>query len=120
MNFAKVGSSDGPMKKAYDISYNMESGSYVRDWIMETHTCYRKEEMIFYNSKGEITKNKLAISFDILSYVKNLVGTLQRVYSFLYQPSYYPEQLHYRNLHMIVQRKRLHMIQNTIGAYPVM
>ena len=37
--------------------------------------------MIFYE---ENSKNKLALSFD--TYVKNLAGTLQRVYSFLNIP----------------------------------
>ena len=82
VNFAKVGSADGPMKKAYNVFPT--TWRVDRDWIIETQTCYCEEEMIFYNQSEENTKNKLAISFD--TYVKNLAGTLQRVYSFLNIP----------------------------------
>ena len=40
--------------------------SIVRDWIIETQTCYCEEEMIFYNQSEENAKSKLAISFDYL------------------------------------------------------
>ena len=40
--------------------------------------------MLFYNQSGENTRNKLAISFT--SYVNNLTGTLQHIYSFLNIP----------------------------------
>ena len=76
VNFVKVGSADGPMNKAYNV-FPM-TWRVARDWIIETQICYCEEEMIFYNQSA---KNKLVISFD--SYVKNLAGTLQRVYSFL-------------------------------------
>ena len=82
VNFAKVGSADGPMKVAYDVFPN--TWRVVREWIMESQSCYCEEEMIFYHQSEENCKNKLAISFD--TYVKNLAGTLQRVYSFLNIP----------------------------------
>ena len=70
------------MKKAYNVFPT--TWRVDRDWIIETQACYCEEEMIFYNQSEENTKNKLAISFD--TYVKNLAGTLQRVYSFLNIP----------------------------------
>ena len=80
INFIKVVSADGPMKASiFPVTWRV-----VRDWVIETQTCYCKEEMIFYDQSEENTKNKLAISFD--TYVKNLAGTLQRVYSFLNIP----------------------------------
>ena len=78
VNFAKVGSADGPMQKAYNV-FPM-TWRVARDWIIETQICYCEEEMIFYNQ----SENKLAISFD--TYVKNLAGTLQCVYLFLKIP----------------------------------
>ena len=83
VNFVKVASADGPMKKAYNLF--PVTWRVARDWIIESQLCHCKEEMIFYDqSEEENTKNKLAISFN--TYVKNLAGTLQRVYSFLNIP----------------------------------
>ena len=79
VNFVKVGSADGLMKRAYNV-FPM-TWRVARDWVIETQICYCEEEMIFYDQSA---KNKLVISFD--SYVKNLAGTLQRVYSFLNIP----------------------------------
>ena len=56
----------------------------ARDWTVETAISYCEEEMLFYNQSEENTKNKLAISFT--SYVNNLTGTLQNIYSFLNIP----------------------------------
>ena len=79
-NFLKVVSAKGPMKASiFPVTWRV-----VRDWVIETQTCCCKEEMIFYDQSEENTKNKLAISFD--TYVKNLAGTLQRIYSFLNIP----------------------------------
>ena len=80
VNFVKVLSVDGPMKASvFPVTWRV-----VRDWIIETQTCYCEEEMIFYDQSEENTKNKLAISFD--TYVNNLAGTFQHVYSFLNIP----------------------------------
>ena len=76
INFIKVFSVDGPTSRVFPMTWRV-----ARDWVIESQTCYCEEEMIFYNQSEENAKNKLAISFD--SYVKNLAGTLQRVYSFL-------------------------------------
>ena len=56
----------------------------LRDWSVETQVCYCEEEMLFYNQSEENTRIKLAISFT--SYVNNLTGTLQLIYSFLNIP----------------------------------
>ena len=103
--FYKVFSVDGPTSKGLNV-FPM-TWKVARDWVIESQICYCEEVMNFYNQSEENTRSKLGISFD-------KVGTLQRVYS--YQLSYYLKQLHYKNLHMIVQRERLHMIKNTIGA----
>ena len=52
--------------------------------MTETQICYGEEEMLFYNQSEENTRNKLAISFT--SYVSNLAGTFQQIYSFLNIP----------------------------------
>ena len=79
-NFVKVVSADGPMKASiFPVTWRV-----VRNWVIETQTCYCEEEIIFYNQSEENTKNKLAISFD--TYVNNLADTLQHVYSFLNIP----------------------------------
>ena len=82
INFVKVVSADGPLKKQFGLF--PITWKVVRDFMVESQIHYCKEEMIFYNQSEENTKNKLAISFNI--YVKNLAGTLQRVYSFLNIP----------------------------------
>ena len=77
VNFVKVVSTDGPTKTyLFPVIWRV-----ARNWVMETQVCYCEEEMNFYN---QFEENKLAISFD--TYVKNLAGTLQRVYSFLNIP----------------------------------
>jgi len=58
----------------------------VRDWSVVTQLCYCEEEILFYNQSEENTINKLAISFTCTSYVNNLTGTLQHIYSFLNIP----------------------------------
>ena len=52
----------------------------VRDYAV-SQASHCNDLMIFYN---ENTKNKLVMSFD--TYVNNLAGTLQQVYSFLNIP----------------------------------
>jgi len=82
MNFAKVSSADGPAHQMGGLS--PISWRVVRDWTIETQLCYCEEEMLFYNKSEENTRNRLAISFT--SYVNNLTGTLQHIYSFLNIP----------------------------------
>jgi len=82
MNFFKVFCADGPNARGNGL-FPM-TWRVVRDWTIESQTCYCEEEMIFYNQAEEKVKNKLAISFN--GYVKNLAGTLQHIYSFLNTP----------------------------------
>ena len=79
INFVKVVSADGPMRRSLNIF--PATWRSTRDCILGTQLFFCEEEMIFYE---ENSKNKLALSFD--TYVKNLAGTLQRVYSFLNIP----------------------------------
>ena len=79
INFVKVVSADGPMQRSLNLI--PVTWRLARDCIFETQLFFCKEEMIFYEEK---CKNKLAISFD--SYVKNLAGTLQHIYSFFNIP----------------------------------
>ena len=76
MNFLKVVSAEGSLKRQFGLF--PATWRVVRDFIIESQIHYCEEEMIFYDQSA---KNKLAISFN--TYVKNLAGTLQRVYSFL-------------------------------------
>ena len=79
INFLKLVSVEGVGKKRlglFPVTWKI-----VRDYAIEVQACYCNEQIIFYN---ENTKNKLAISFD--TYVNNLAGTLQQVYSFLNIP----------------------------------
>ena len=79
LNFLKLSSDDGPPYKVhgfFPITWRV-----VRDYIVETQICYCEEEMLFYNQSEESKNNKLALSF--ASYVNNLPGTLQHIYSFL-------------------------------------
>ena len=83
VNFLKVISVDGPPKR--QLGLFPATWRVIRDFVIESQICYCEEEMIFYNqSEEENAKNKLAISFN--TYVKNLAGTLQRVYLFLNIP----------------------------------
>ena len=79
INFVKVVSAEGPLKRQSGLF--PATWRVVRDFIIESQIHYCEEEMIFYDQSA---KNKLAISFN--TYVKNLAGTLQRVYSFLNIP----------------------------------
>ena len=82
INSMKLVSVDGPFKKRlglFPISWRV-----ARDWMVEAQICYCEDEIIFFNQSEDNTKNKLAISFD--TYVNNLAGTLQQVYSFLNIP----------------------------------
>ena len=79
VNYLNVLSADGPSQRQlglFPITWNV-----IRDFVIESQVCYCEEEMIFYKEKA---KNKLAISFD--TYVNNLAGTLQCIYSFLNIP----------------------------------
>ena len=80
--FLRVATVEGPIRKKFGLF--PPPLRVVRDCVIETQTCYCEEEMIFYNQSKENVKNRLAISFN--TYVKNLVGTLQRVYLFLNIP----------------------------------
>ena len=82
INSMKVVSIDGPLKKRLGL-FPMP-WRVVRDWTTESQICYCEDEIIFFNQSKDNTKNKLAISFD--TYVNNLAGTLQQVYSFLNIP----------------------------------
>ena len=79
VNFFKVVSVDGPMRRYHGL-FPM-TWKVIRDFVIELQIFYCKDEMIFYNQSD---KNKLAISFDF--YVKDLASTIQRVYSFLNIP----------------------------------
>ena len=79
INFVKVMSADGPMRRYLNI-FPM-TWRVARDLVIETQIYYCEDEMIFYE---ENAKNKLAISFD--TYIKDLAGTLQCVCSFLNIP----------------------------------
>ena len=81
-NFLKIVSADGPVR--WDLNVFPMTWRVARDWVIESQICYCEDEMIFYNQSEENTKNKLAISFD--TYVNNLTGTLQCIYSFLNVP----------------------------------
>ena len=78
INFAKI---DGPLQRSFNLF--PKTWRVARDWVIETQICYCEEEMVFYNHDQcvENSRNKLTIPFD--TYVKNLAGTLQHVYSFL-------------------------------------
>ena len=82
INFVKVVSADGPLQRSLNIF--PVTWRLTRDCILGVQLNYFGEEMIFYDQSEENCKNKLAISFD--TYVKNLAGTLQRVYSLLNIP----------------------------------
>ena len=82
INFVKVVSVDGPLRRSlnlFPITWRL-----TRDCILGVQLGYFEEEMTFYDQSAENCTNKLAISFD--TYVKNLAGTLQCVYSFLNIP----------------------------------
>ena len=82
LNYMKLVSVDGRLKKRlglFPIPWRV-----LRDWVIESQICYCEDEIIFFNQSEDNTKNKLAISFD--TYVNNLAGTLQQVYSFLNIP----------------------------------
>ena len=79
MNFFKIGTVYGPSCKMLGLF--PATWRVVRNWSVETQLCYCEEEMLFYNQRKDNTRNKLAISFT--SYVNNLAGTLQHIYSFL-------------------------------------
>jgi len=82
INFCKVVRADGPSHRVlglFPITWRI-----ARDWVVETQISYGEEEMLFHNQSEENTRNKLAISFT--SYVDNLTGTLQHIYSFLNIP----------------------------------
>ena len=82
INFVKVISADGPMRRHYGLT--PITWRVIREFIIESQIYYCGDEMIFYNQSETNTKNKLAISF--ATYVKDLAGTIQRVYSFLNIP----------------------------------
>ena len=79
INFLKLVSVEGALKKRLGLFPVI--WKTLRDYVTEVQACFCNEQMIFYN---ENTKNKLAISFN--TYVNNLAGTLQQVYSFLNIP----------------------------------
>ena len=79
INFLKLVSVEGALKKCLGLFPVI--WKTLRDYTIELQACYCNEQMIFYNDN---TKNKLAVSFD--TYVNNLAGTLQQVYSFLNIP----------------------------------
>ena len=82
VNFVKVVSSVGPMKRRFGLF--PITWRVVRDYNIESQICYCEDEMTFYNHSEGNAKNKLVVSFD--TYVKNLAATLQCVYSFLNIP----------------------------------
>ena len=82
VNFIKVVSSVGPMKRQFGLF--PITWRVARDYVVESQICYCEDEMMFYNQSEENAKNKLVVSFDM--YVKNLAATLQCVYSFLNIP----------------------------------
>ena len=82
MDFVRVITVDGSVHRRFGLF--PPPWRVVHDCVIEPQTCYCEDEMIFYNQSEEKVKNKLAIPFN--TYVKNLVGTLQRVYSFLNIP----------------------------------
>ena len=82
MNLIKVSSAQSPSFSVFGLF--PVTWRVIRDWTVETQICYCEEEMLFYNQSEENTRNKLAISFT--SYVNNLTGTFQRIYSFLNIP----------------------------------
>ena len=79
MNYVKIVSSVGPMKRRFGLF--PITWRVVCDFVIESQICYCENEMMFYNQSKENTKNKFAVSFDM--YVKNLAATLQCIYSFL-------------------------------------
>ena len=82
INFLKLLSVDGPLTKRlilFPIPWKL-----ARDYVIEVQTYYCEDEIAFFDQSEDNTKNKLAISFD--TYVNNLAGTLQQVYSFLNIP----------------------------------
>ena len=82
INFMKLMSVDGPLTKR--LSLFPIPWRVLRDSVLEVQIYCCEDEMIFYDQSEDKTKNKLAISFD--TYVNNLAGTLQQVYSFLNIP----------------------------------
>jgi len=82
MNLIKVYDVDCAPNRVYGLF--PISWRVIRDWTIDTQICYCEEEMLFYNQSEGNTRNKLAISF--ASYVNNLTGTLQHIYSFLNIP----------------------------------
>ena len=82
VNFVRVISVNGPLKRQYGLSPII--WRVIRDFNIETLVCYCEDEMTFYSESEGNAKNKLAISFDI--YIKNLAETFERVYSFLNIP----------------------------------
>ena len=82
VNWTKVISCDGPPHRLLGLFPS--TWRVVRDWTVETVVSYCEEEMFFYNQSEENRRNKLAISFT--SYINDLTGTLQNIYSFLNIP----------------------------------
>ena len=82
VNWTKVLSFDCPPHKILGLFPS--TWRVVRDYSLEMQISYCEEEMLFYNQSEENRRNKLAISFT--SYVNNLTGTLQNIYSFLNIP----------------------------------
>ena len=81
VNFYKISTVHGPTRM---LGLFPSTWRVIRDWSVKTQICYCEEEMLFYNHSEGNTRNKLAISFT--SYVNNLTGTLQCIYSFLNIP----------------------------------
>ena len=82
VNFVRVFSVDGPLKRQYGLFPII--WKVIRDINIESQVYYCEDEMTFYSQSEENAKNKLAISFD--TYVKNLAEAFERVYSFLNIP----------------------------------
>ena len=82
VNFVRVISVDGPLKREYDLS--PISWKVIRDVFIESQVCYCEDEMSFYSQCEGNAINKFAVSFD--NYVKNLAETFKCVYSFLNIP----------------------------------
>ena len=79
VNFVRVISVDGPLKRQYSLSPII--WRVIRDVNIKVQVCYCKDEMTFYSQSEGNAKNKFAVSFD--TYVKNLAETFERIYAFL-------------------------------------
>ena len=75
INLMKVLLEDGPGKRKCGLF--PATWKVIRDYSLSTQIPYCEQEMLFYKEPAD---NKLAIPFT--TYVNNLCGTLQHVYSF--------------------------------------